>query len=107
MGKNTFMIAKQQATGFPGLGNMKAEIIAEGGEGNDLETTFSEAQDRFVYAEDATLQGIYLKLRLLAESESLSNRLEDGPNLLGPRIILTILRDLQALGSLHEPTGEF
>lgn len=29
-GKDTFMIAKQQATGFPGLGNMKAEIIAEG-----------------------------------------------------------------------------
>ena len=30
MGQDTFMIAKQQATGFPGLGNMKAEIIAEG-----------------------------------------------------------------------------
>ena len=30
MGKDTFMIAKQQATGFPGLGNMKAEIIGEG-----------------------------------------------------------------------------
>lgn len=30
MGRDTFMIAKQQATGFPGLGNMKAEIIAEG-----------------------------------------------------------------------------
>ena len=30
MGQNTYMIAKQQATGFPGLGNMKAEIIAEG-----------------------------------------------------------------------------
>lgn len=30
MGKDTFMIAKQQATGFPGLGNMKAEIISEG-----------------------------------------------------------------------------
>ena len=30
MGKDTFMIAKQQATGFPGLGNMKAEIIVEG-----------------------------------------------------------------------------
>lgn len=29
MGGNKFMIAKQQATGFPGLGNMKAEIIAE------------------------------------------------------------------------------
>lgn len=29
MGRDTFMIAKQQATGFPGLGNMKAEIIAE------------------------------------------------------------------------------
>ena len=29
MGQDTFMIAKQQATGFPGLGNMKAEIIAE------------------------------------------------------------------------------
>jgi len=30
MGEDTYMIAKQQATGFPGLGNMKAEIIAEG-----------------------------------------------------------------------------
>jgi hypothetical protein len=30
MGKDTFLIAKQQATGFPGLGNLKAEIIAEG-----------------------------------------------------------------------------
>ena len=30
MAENTYMIAKQQATGFPGLGNMKAEIIAEG-----------------------------------------------------------------------------
>lgn len=29
MGRDTFMIAKQQATGFPGLGNIKAEIIAE------------------------------------------------------------------------------
>ena len=30
MGKDTFMIAQQQATGLPGLGHMKAEIIAEG-----------------------------------------------------------------------------
>jgi hypothetical protein len=30
LGDDSFMIAKQQATGFPGLGNMKAEIIAEG-----------------------------------------------------------------------------
>ncbi len=30
LGKDTYMIAKQQATGFPGLGNIKAEIIAEG-----------------------------------------------------------------------------
>jgi hypothetical protein len=30
LGQDTFMIAKQQATGFPGLGNMKAEIVAEG-----------------------------------------------------------------------------
>lgn len=29
MGRDTFMIAKQQATGFPGLGNIKAEIVAE------------------------------------------------------------------------------
>jgi len=29
MGKDTYMIAKQAATGFPGLGNMKAEIISE------------------------------------------------------------------------------
>jgi hypothetical protein len=64
-------------------------------------------RERFVYAEDATLQGIYLKLRLLAETESLSGNLEDGPRLLWPRIILTILRDLKALGSLQEPTGEF
>jgi len=30
IGKDTYMIAKQAATGFPGLGNMKAEIISEG-----------------------------------------------------------------------------
>ena len=29
IGKETYMIAKQQGTGFPGLGNLKAEIIAE------------------------------------------------------------------------------
>jgi hypothetical protein len=29
MGGNKFMVAKQQATGFPGLGNLKAEIISE------------------------------------------------------------------------------
>lgn len=29
IGKNHYTIAKQQATGFPGLGNLKAEIIAE------------------------------------------------------------------------------
>jgi hypothetical protein len=84
-----------------------AAINAEGAEGKDLEMRFSEAQDRFVYTEDATLQGIYLKLRLLAETESLSNHLEDGPNLLWPRIILTILRDLKALGSLQEPAGAY
>jgi len=32
IGHDTYMIAKQQATGFPGLGNMKAEIIKEGSE---------------------------------------------------------------------------
>lgn len=30
LGKDTFMVAKQAATGFPGLGNLKAEIISEG-----------------------------------------------------------------------------
>ena len=30
MGKDVYMIAKQQATGFPGLGNLKAEIVTEG-----------------------------------------------------------------------------
>ena len=30
MGQGNFMVAKQQATGFPGLGNIKAEIISEG-----------------------------------------------------------------------------
>lgn len=30
IGQDTYMIAKQQGTGFPGLGNMKAEIISEG-----------------------------------------------------------------------------
>jgi hypothetical protein len=29
MGRDSYLIAKQQATGFPGLGNMKAEIIGE------------------------------------------------------------------------------
>jgi hypothetical protein len=72
---------------------------------NDLQAPFSEAQERFVYAEDTTLQGIYLKLRLLAQVENLAGRLEE--NLLWPRIILTILRDLKALGSLQEPTGAY
>lgn len=39
IGKDTFIIAKQQATGFPGLGNMKAEIIAEG-------SNFCRTQDK-------------------------------------------------------------
>jgi hypothetical protein len=30
LGPDTFMLAKQAATGFPGLGNLKAELIAEG-----------------------------------------------------------------------------
>jgi len=30
VGQGTYMIAKQQATGFPGLGNLKAEILTEG-----------------------------------------------------------------------------
>ena len=34
-----------------------------------LSVAFSEAQDRFIYAEDATLQGVYFKLRLLAQVE--------------------------------------
>lgn len=29
IGKSQYTIAKQQATGFPGLGNLRAEIIAE------------------------------------------------------------------------------
>lgn len=30
MGQDTFMIARQAATGFPGLGNLKGEMISEG-----------------------------------------------------------------------------
>ncbi len=30
IGKDNYMLAKQQSTGFPGLGNLKAEIITEG-----------------------------------------------------------------------------
>ena len=82
-------------------------INAKDADDKDLEVTFREAQDRFVYTEDATLQGIYLKLRLLAQVENLAGYLEEGPNFLWPRIILTILRDLKALGSLQEPTGAF
>jgi hypothetical protein len=74
---------------------------------NDLQATFSEAQERFVYAEDSTLQGIYFKLRLLAQVENLAGHLDESCNLLWPRIILTILRDLKALGSLQEPTGAY
>jgi hypothetical protein len=83
------------------------EINAKDADDKDLEATFREAQERFVYAEDATPQGTYLKLRLLAESECLSGNLDEGPHLLWPRIILTILRDLKALGSVKEPTGAY
>ena len=44
-------------------------INARDTDDKDLEAAFREAQERFVYAEDATLQGIYLKLRLLAETK--------------------------------------
>lgn len=30
LGPDTFMIARQAATGFPGLGNLKGELITEG-----------------------------------------------------------------------------
>lgn len=44
IGSGKFMIAKQQATGFPGLGSMKAEVIQEASahckkEGAELELT--------------------------------------------------------------------
>ena len=29
MGQDTYMVAKQAATGFPGLGNLKGEILQE------------------------------------------------------------------------------
>jgi hypothetical protein len=29
MGRDTFLMTKQAATGFPGLGNMKAEVLTE------------------------------------------------------------------------------
>jgi hypothetical protein len=45
-------------------------INAKDVDDKDLEATFPQAQDRIVYTEDATLQGIYLKLRLLAETEA-------------------------------------
>jgi hypothetical protein len=84
-----------------------AAINAKGADDKDLQTTFGEAQERFVYAEDTTLQGIYLKLRLLAQVENLAGRLDENCNLLWPRIILSILRDLKPLGSLQEPTGAY
>ena len=54
MGDDTYMIAKQQATGFPGLGNMKAEIITDGtnfcsGRGKDFKLISSkETQPPYV-----------------------------------------------------------
>lgn len=32
MGQDTYMASKQAATGFPGLGNMKAELLTEANE---------------------------------------------------------------------------
>src|SRR5580704_11420920 len=69
-------------------------INARDADDKDLEATFREAQERFVYAADTTLQGIYFKLRLLAQVENRAGHLDESCNLLWPRIILTILRDL-------------
>lgn len=55
MGPDTYMIAKQQATGFPGLGNLKAEIITEGvtrcsGEGKKFELVSNqESQPPYIF----------------------------------------------------------
>ena len=49
----------------------------------------------------------YTTTETATETESLSSNLDDGPHLLWPRIILTILRDMKALGSLQEPAGAY
>lgn len=54
MGKNTYMVSRQAATGFPGLGNLKAEAMAEAyqhcqAEKKDMEViNTSESQPPFI-----------------------------------------------------------
>lgn len=54
MGKDTYLLAKQQATGFPGLGNLKPEILQEansfcGSKGSALQVVnVSETQPPYV-----------------------------------------------------------
>ena len=54
VGDDTFMIAKQQSTGFPGLGNLRSEIINEGqgfcaGKGKNFElVSVNETQPPYI-----------------------------------------------------------
>lgn len=50
IGKNQFVIERQQATGAPGLGNLRAEVYAEANalcssQGDSLETVTYEQSD--------------------------------------------------------------
>ena len=55
LGNGKFMISKQASTGFPGLGNMKAELLQQGDEkcrsaGKEFELlTSSETQPPYVF----------------------------------------------------------
>jgi hypothetical protein len=68
----------------------------------ELETAFHEASERFIYATDATLLGVLLKLEKLNELENLAAHLRECPNAQWPRIVLTVLHDLR--GAVATPT---
>jgi hypothetical protein len=60
------------------------------------EIAYHEAQDRFIDCRVASLDGVLLKLLLINEMEDLDRDLKDAPRWALPRIIKSLLQDLEA-----------
>lgn len=76
-----------------------AERIVNAGVPDDspLISAYHDAQDRFVNAPTTSMLGVLLKLERIAEVEDLDQHLGKMPNLIWPRMIKALLRDLRAL----------
>jgi hypothetical protein len=68
-----------------------------------LEAAYFAAQDAFIAVEDGTPRGALLKLKQIAVMEDLDGYLEENPRLAWPRIVKSIIRDLEGANVATSP----